>query len=74
VALPSRSKISFLFDIKKAANIDDLTLFYLCQKGISELVEAIPSLQDALQTTLLSESSVNFYRGTMTKDELVQVD
>ena len=74
MALPSRSKISFLFDIKKAANIDDLTLFYLCQKGISELVEAIPSLQDALQTTLLSESSVNFYRGTMTKDELVQVD
>jgi len=34
IALPTRSKMSFLFDIKKAANIDDQTLYYLCLKGI----------------------------------------
>ena len=31
VVLPQRTKLSFLFDIKKAANIDDQTVYFLCQ-------------------------------------------
>ena len=66
--------MSFLFDIKKAANIDDQTLYYLCLKGIQE---APADLQDKLQpfeVTLLSKDSIDFYRGTKTKDVLQNVD
>jgi hypothetical protein len=36
--------MSFLFEIKKAANIDDQTIFYLFQKGMSEIQELEPAL------------------------------
>jgi hypothetical protein len=41
VALPSRTKLSFLFDIKKAGDIDDQTLHYMCQSGIKAIKEKV---------------------------------
>ena len=75
IVLPQRTRISFLFDIKKAANIDDQTLYFLCQSGIQELEEQAPQLYASLQNTdLFSESSLSFYRGTQTSDSLKIVD
>lgn len=77
VVLPSRTKISFLFDIKKAANIDDQTLFFLCQQGASELGKQEPALQETLSAytaTLLNETSLGFYRGAKTAEELKEID
>ena len=72
IAIPTRTKISFLFDIKQAANIDDQTLFYICQSGIKQL-EGILDLS-AFQSDLFSENSLQFYRGGQTKDALVSLD
>jgi Fe-S cluster assembly scaffold protein SufB len=69
--MPSRTKVSFLFDIKKAANIDDQTLFYLMQKGLQEIEEEEPKLHGQLSVftnDILNESSLEFYRGTMNQD------
>ena len=77
IVLPQRTKISFLFDIKKAANIDDQTLYFLCIGAVNEIKETEASLHDQLQPfmhDILHESSVEFYRGTKTKEELEIVD
>lgn len=75
--LPSRTKISFLFDIKQAANVDDQTVYYICQTGLKEIEKAHPSLYSQLEIYLndiFHEKSLEFYRGTQTKEELKQVD
>jgi len=35
--LPERTKVSFLFDIKQAANVDDQTLYYICLGGLRDI-------------------------------------
>ena len=73
--IPQRAKISFLFDIKKAANIDDQTLYFLCQSAIQDLESQSSALHHSLlQTDLFSEASLNFYRGTQTAEALKAVD
>ena len=77
IKLPSRTKISFLFDIKQAANIDDQTLFYIAMSGLKEIQIELPELHEKLQVfqeDLLNEKSLEFYRGTMTKDLVKEVD
>lgn len=67
VVLPSRTKISFLFDIKKAANVDDQSLYYLCQQGLTDLSKEEPRLENKIKdyavSALLGPQSLNFYRG-----------
>ena len=72
MALPSRTKISFLFDIKKAAEIDDQTLFYMCQSGIKALESKVDL--STFQSDLFGERSLSFNRGLKTKEELEPVD
>ena len=77
VVLPQRTKLSFLFDIKKAANIDDQTVYFLCQQGIKDLTSQVPSLQEKLSAyaaTILNEQSVTFYRGSQTAEDLQELD
>jgi len=39
ISLPQRTKLSFLFDIKEAANIEDQTLYFLCMGGLKDLFQ-----------------------------------
>lgn len=70
--MPSRAKISFLFDIKQAANIDDQTLFYICQSGVAALEPALDL--STFQSDILNERSLSFYRGTETVETLKPID
>ncbi|TNV87638.1 hypothetical protein FGO68_gene2900 [Halteria grandinella] len=77
IDVPERTRLSFLFDIKQAANVDDQTLYYICVGGIREISAKIPELYQqlqAFQSDLLSEKSLEFYRGTQTKDVVKHVD
>lgn len=70
--MAARSRVSFLFEARQAANIDDQSLFALCQSALKDIESSAPTelqLQmHAFQQNLLSESSLKFYRGTRTKD------
>ena len=70
--MPSRTRISFLFDAKQAANIDDQSLYYIALSGVKQL-EPVLSL-DAFMGDILSQSALSFYRGTETKDTLEVID
>jgi hypothetical protein len=48
IALPTRTKASFLFDIKQAASIDDQTLYYICVGGLREIAVSLPALSEKL--------------------------
>jgi hypothetical protein len=78
IQLPSRTKISFLFDVKQAANIDDQTLFYMCQSGISHLNKEVDSdLAEKLSvfnTDIFGEKALEFYRGGQTAESLQSID
>ncbi|CDW83415.1 heat repeat-containing protein 1 [Stylonychia lemnae] len=77
VKLPSRTKLSFLFDIKQAANVDDQTLYYIALTGVRDLIKDFPQLQVHLvdyQSDILNEKSLQFYRGTQTQDALKEVE
>lgn len=49
IDLPQRTRISFLFDIKQAANVDDQTLYYICLSGLREIATQLPELASQLQ-------------------------
>ena len=72
--MPTRTKVSFLFDVKQAANIDDQTLFYMCQNGIKQLQPVVDLQQFTNVGDILHEKSLSFYRGTQTKEELEPVE
>lgn len=77
IEVPTRTKISFLFDIKRAANIDDQTLYFLCLGAINETKQEAPELHANLEPymeDIFHENSVSFYRGTQTKEQLKIVD
>jgi hypothetical protein len=77
IYLPDRTKVSFLFDIKQAANVDDQTLYYICLGGLRDIAQQIPELSKqllAFQSDILNEKSLEFYRGTQTKDTIATVD
>lgn len=77
ISLPQRTKLSFLFDIKQAANVDEQTLYYICIGAIREIEASIPELHSQLQifqSDILNEKSLEFYRGTQTKDDLKFID
>jgi hypothetical protein len=40
--------VSFLFEIKQAANVDDQTLYYICIGGLRELAVELPELATQL--------------------------
>jgi hypothetical protein len=61
-----------LFDIKQAANIDDQTLFFMCQAGLKNLPADVAAF--ANQGDILAEKSLEFYRGTLTRDQLKPID
>ena len=44
VSLPERSRVSLLFDIGKAANIDDATILALAQSAVKELTSTVPAM------------------------------
>ena len=66
--------MSFLFDAKQASNIDDQTLWYICASGIKQLKEAQVIDLSVFESDLLAESSLRFFRGGMTQDQLEGVD
>ena len=77
LVLPSRTRLSFLFDIKQAANIDDQTLYYICQSGLHDIQQDLPELYQHLeifQQDILNEKSLEFYRGTRTNEELKHIE
>lgn len=72
IALPSRLRLSFLFDSKTAATIDDQALYYIALAGCKQVEQLCPL--DAFMSEILSEKSLSFYRGTQTKDTLEVID
>jgi len=70
ISLPSRTRVSFLFDIKQAANIDDQTLFFMCQSALKQL----PTDLAPFTADILHDKSLEFYRGTLTRDALKPID
>ena len=77
IDLPTRSKISFLFDIKEAYRIDDDLIYTLCMRGINELGQEFPKLKlhlESYKDDIFYEESKNFYRGTRHKEELEKLD
>jgi hypothetical protein len=66
--VPKRIRISFLFDSKRAATIDDQTLFYICKAGMTQLKEEGLLDLAAFEGNLLNEKSLSFYRGSETKE------
>jgi len=73
VALPTRTRLSFMFDIKQAANIDDQTMLYMAQNGLAQLEGDLKERIEVLKEDLFSEKSLDFYRGRQTKEELEEV-
>ncbi len=61
-----------MFDIKQAANIDDQTLFFMCQAGLKHLSDEIAAFANL--GDILHEKSLDFYRGTLTRDQLKPID
>ena len=63
LSVPKRARVSFLFDSKQAANIDDQTLFYICKGGIKQLLDEGLLDLSAFEGDILNEKSLTFYRG-----------
>ena len=52
IAMPARTRISFLFDAKQASNLDDQTLFYIAMAGVKQLESSLNL--DAFMNDILS--------------------
>ena len=74
LSVPKRIRISFLFDSKQAAQIDDQSLYYIMQGGLQQLRQEGMLDLACFEGDLLSEKSLSFYRGQNTKDQNAVVD